>query len=747
MKRITSFAFVFLQTLTGIFAQHIFVLSAADSSEVPFAVCTIVTNEGKTFYTSNSYGEIVYTEAESNIHSIEISCIGFHPYLHNTSLKNEAKVYLQPLLYELGEFVITAQYAPVPLNESAYKTTVITKQQIEQTASVNLKDILQYQAGIQLSEDLILGSALEMYGLGGENIKILVNGIPVIGRTDGNIDLSQILISDVERIEIIQGPMSVSYGTNALGGVINIITTNSREEKLRTAGNLYYETTGNYNTDASLKYNLSKNFFLSIQGGRNYFDGWKKDEDFHLLPVSSLADTNRTFTWKPKEQYFGTAEVGLQVKKTEISLRSSYFEEKITNRGYPREPYYETAFDEYYFTKRLDHAIFMNTKFKNLNVRNEVAFNIYDRTKNTFYTDLTTLEQTFTGGSELQDTSEFTLLHVKSVLSKFSLASTLNFETGIDLNIETARGKRIEDSIQNINDYAVFASMQYEPFTNFVITPGVRYAYNTKYASPVVPSLHLKYAVKNFQFRSSYAFGFRSPSLKELYFYFVDINHNIVGNTELKAESSRSFMFSPSYNVLKTNYSFSTGVTLFHNHIYNLITLAQLSDVQYSYMNVGEYISKGINLTADFNTNSYNLHCSFDLTGVSDSYYIPAGDNFFYTPSLQMAVMYLYETAGINAGVYLNYSGKKNSYAADAEGNIVTSYINTYSLADIILQKSLFDKRLTFTIGCKNIFDVQNVDAFVGSTAHSSDAFSIPMDSGRSFFIKSHIQFSVHEKK
>jgi outer membrane receptor for ferrienterochelin and colicins len=83
---------------------------------------------------------------------------------------------------------------------------------------------MQFELNQFVSNDNLLGSSLNMGGIGSQNVKILLNGIPVMGRENGNIDMGQMNMATVKRVEMIQGPMSVMYGSNALGGVVNIIT-------------------------------------------------------------------------------------------------------------------------------------------------------------------------------------------------------------------------------------------------------------------------------------------------------------------------------------------------------------------------------------------------------------------------------------------------------------------------------------------------------------------------------------------
>src|SRR5690606_8167852 len=112
---------------------------------------------------------------------------------------------------------------------------------------------------LRISQDGVLGSSLSIMGVSGENIKIMIDGVPIIGRLDGSIDLSQISLNDIERIEIIEGPLSTVYGTNALGGTINLITKKDGLKKWSVQPGVYYESSGQYNSDIQLSLNHKKN--------------------------------------------------------------------------------------------------------------------------------------------------------------------------------------------------------------------------------------------------------------------------------------------------------------------------------------------------------------------------------------------------------------------------------------------------------------------------------------------------------
>src|SRR5207253_6072970 len=129
-------------------------------------------------------------------------------------------------------------------------------------------------------------------------------------------------MNNVERIEIIEGPMSVSYGTDALGGLINIVTKKSSSFPFEGDLHLYYESVGTYNGDGTLFWRHGDHS-LSLSGGRYFFDGF------------SLPDTSRYQEWKPKQQYFGTINYNYATRFLNIGLKTEYYNEEIQNKGTP----------------------------------------------------------------------------------------------------------------------------------------------------------------------------------------------------------------------------------------------------------------------------------------------------------------------------------------------------------------------------------------------------------------------------
>jgi outer membrane receptor for ferrienterochelin and colicins len=162
----------------------------------------------------------------------------------------------------LDEIVVTATRSERKLSNVAVPTTIISEKRIKQSGSLRLDDILSEQTGLFITQNF--GKGVQMQGLNSDYTLILLNGEPLIGRTGGVLNLSRISVGNIKKIEIVKGPSSSLYGSEALAGVINIITDQVPATRLN--GNLRY---GRFNTiDGSLNASsiigkLSTQFFFN----------------------------------------------------------------------------------------------------------------------------------------------------------------------------------------------------------------------------------------------------------------------------------------------------------------------------------------------------------------------------------------------------------------------------------------------------------------------------------------------------
>ena len=630
----------------------------------------------------------------------------------------------------LQEVVVTAQFEEKNKQDALHDVIIISANTINNGGFSNLSDVLKFQSNIKLSNDNILGSQVNIQGISGENIKILIDGVPVIGRLNGNIDISQISLKNVDRIEIVEGPLSVEYGSDALGGTVNIITKKS--EKIAPIFENYYESIGKYSSSLTLKHK-HKNQQLTNTFTREYFNGWSEGDDFVFLPQKTLADTNRFKKWKPKEK-ISNKTTHYYVLNNNVNFRTyyDYFYEKITNRGIPLETTnFATAFDDYYYTYRKNIGTELNIKKLYYNVKIIAGLNNYERIKNTYLTNLTSLSQSLLDDASLQDTSTYKLIFAKTTLFN-NKNEKMDYQLGFDYKKESANGIRIIDNKQEQTDYALFSNFEYQINKNLILRPGIRIIYNDKYTAPIIPSTNLLYKYKSSRVRLSYAKGFRAPSIKELFFEFVDINHNIIGNPNLNAETSDNYRLSLSLKNKVCAFQYEINLSSFFNDINNKISLSNIED-QYSYFNIEKYKTKGLNLKFNLSKNYFSLTNSVSYIGrynklSSTQNKIP---DFNYSLEFSNNIKSkIYKNTYLN--IYYKFNGATPIYTETIEG-IKEIFSDKHQFLDIAINKKIL-KKIFFTIGCKNILDVIDINTAAQNTAHSTNNGVISIDYGRTFF-------------
>lgn len=151
----------------------------------------------------------------------------------------------QDTTHYLQELVVTGQYEPQSLKNSVYNVRVIDAKRIKLRSATELKTLLATELGLRFSNDPATGiSDLQLMGMDGAGLKVMLDGVPMMDRGTSKESLGQIDVNTIERIEIVEGPMSVVYGSDAMAGVINVITKKGTESKLSVTARLQEESAG-----------------------------------------------------------------------------------------------------------------------------------------------------------------------------------------------------------------------------------------------------------------------------------------------------------------------------------------------------------------------------------------------------------------------------------------------------------------------------------------------------------------------
>lgn len=648
--------------------------------------------------------------------------------------------------HQIEEVVVTGQYAPQLLRNSVYKVKTITAERIKMRAATDVVGVLNSELGIRFATDNTLGeSDTKLLGIGGSRVKVLIDGVPMVDRDATKQSLTQIDINSIERIEIVEGPMSTTYGTDALAGVINIITKKGsksgnnlsvivrlQEESIADTYNLGVDD-GIHNENVTINWN-NNHWRASGYVTRNDFGGFADTASF---PAK---------VFKEKKQLMGGGTFGYSNNKLNAWYRLDYLNEELFEPS-PMNVNNYISFQQYYKVNRYTHQAQadwgINSKLK---LNSTASFQDYKRNTESYkknYQLNTNTEDHSQAG--YWDVSKFQTWFVRNTLA-WTISPKFSLQPGMDIKYDKTSGQRIAGE-PSITDYSLFASAEIKPTADWNIRPGVRFSKNSVYdAPPINPSLNTKIMLsKKLDLRLSYARGFRAPILRELYFSFFDANHSIQGNPNLKAETSNSYNATVTCNAFTTrNMTFTSSISGFFNDYTNFIDLYSFKDANgndiFTYFNRDKYKTIGGTFDNTIFWKALTANIGFSYIGYYNKYQEDntlKGDvsKFAWSPEVTANLVYKLSKLKANIGFYYKFTGKIPTYTLDANDDIVLSQRDAFHWADLTASKEAF-KYFTIQAGIKNLFDVSRLGSSAATSggAHSSGS-TINYAYGRSYFL------------
>lgn len=664
--------------------------------------------------------------------------------------QGELQWQLTPKENSLKEVVITGQFQPQSAKQSVYNVRVLNKNRLEAQAAQSLPEVLASELNFRFQRDNAVGSSnASLQGLSGQNIKVLVDGVPLIGRSgvSNEIDLSQININSIEKVEIVEGPMAVNYGADALAGVVNIITKQPDTKKWSLNLSLQEETAGKefqlfdegiHNTSLLASYVLNSSWSFQTESRYQKFGGW--------------GGTGRDKLWYPKTQFFQSGLIRFSKKNLNIHYRLDYLNETIENQGQPEpvtdqdDPY---AFDKNYLTSRWMHQIQAEYTLGQGSLQTVASYSDYDRLTHRFKSYLIpgVANVTTSDGQDSTAFNSFFFRHTLDDVIQWTIGrSEWHTQLGLDAVFESAQGTTLNDGEKHMNNLGFFASTEIVLASHIKVRPGIRFTYHSVFNTNPSASINLKYDLTNHsQLRLSYGRGFRAPSLRELYHEFVDSNHNILGNPDLKPEHSNNINGDFNHEIASTAWSFS--IKGFYNDIHNRITYftPEGANQATTYTNLLQYKTLGSSGFVNYKNASVNAKLGFSYIGQYHSFSGNASTfdipQFLYSPEFIANVQFGIFNTGINLASFYKFTGASKQYRAMTQTDGSTTpelrQLNGFHFWDLTLSKNFFQS-LSISLGAKNLLNVTSVSNNGNTTgAHaSSDAGETSISYGRSYFIK-----------
>ncbi len=670
---------------------------------------------------------------------------------------------------KLDEVVVTGQYSKQSVKKSVFDVTIINRKTIEQNAANNLADILNQYLNIHIVANAQEGkSQVSLFGLDGQYFKILQDGIPMVSDEGlgNNIDLTQIDLEDVKQIEIVEGSMGVSYGANAVSGIINIITKTSSKDKWNISTFLQEETVGDeyewwnkgrHIQNIKIAHNINDNFYTSVNFIRNDFSGFfgeRKGEN-HFIN-----DDLRGHEWLPKEQTTTRGILRYTKNDFNVTYKVSFFKEllnrydaHVSTQVYnPETEVFDILAedDNDFSSNRITHDLIINGKLKNkINYTISSAYQEQVKEFRRVTYDLHTRE------SDRDDYQKYLSRKTyfsKATLSNFFINKPYNLEVGLEYNLDDGFFSAVASSIntvdadEKISNIDGFLSAEYNVNKNLLFRPGFRYSIQSKFENQFAYSLSTRYLLKNnFELRNVIGSSYRIPNFNELFTFFVDANHNVTGNENLIPEKS----FSVFTHLKKTTYfknetKLVNKLKLGYINVSDRIDLAVVAttpQLAFKYINIDRF--KSINFSSE-NTLKFknlNIQLGATLAGISQVYsneFEEEEDEFLYNFQLNSTIAYLFKKINTTFAFTYKFNGEQFRYVIDNENNFVIEELESFSWSDVSIKKSFFKNKIETTLGARNLF---NVTALASSSInsngiHSSNSNNTLIGYGTSYFFK-----------
>ncbi len=547
IRKILFLILSYLLVSANAIAQRKITGVVTDCDQTPLPGATVLAKENPTLGTvTDSNGRYELKLPDNKTYTLKATYIGYFDATHliNCDHNSVVNFQLKENLMTLDQVVVTGTRTPKLLKDVPIVTRVISETDIKRADATNIGDLLQTELpGIEFSYSMNQQTSLNMSGFGGNSVLFLVDGERLAGETLDNVDYSRLNMDNVQRIEIVKGAASSLYGSNAVGGVVNIISRESQEpwsvninsrygahHEQRFGGSVGFNHR-RFNSLTNVQYTSIDAIDLS-KGTENANVG-----DYSKIYGHSTLNIKERMTYSVTDDLKFTARAGY------------YFRERNSS---------ENLKDRYRsFTGGLKGNYNITPKD---NLELSYSFDQYDKSDYIVLNDL-----------DVRDYSN--VQHTIRTLFNHTFAGNHILTVGGDYMRDYLMSYQFENNGHHAQHTAdAFAQFDWNPRPKFNLIAGMRLDWfsETK-LTHLSPKLGLMYKLKNCSLRGSYAGGFRAPTLKEMYmnFYMGNI-FMIYGNPDLNPESSHNFSLSAEYTKGLHNFT----ITGFYNMVNNRITTA-----------------------------------------------------------------------------------------------------------------------------------------------------------------------------
>jgi outer membrane receptor for ferrienterochelin and colicins len=526
--------------------------------------------------------------AHTDSASIRVEHIAYVP-VQRTVVASAAPVIfvLDENVTEIDALVVTASRRVQKLKDAPVATELITRADIEQSGGSDVAAVLLERTGIELEGGHPAGSGAMLQGFGAERVLVLLDGQPLVGRMSGSFDLTRIPAGMLERIEVVKGPQSTLFGSEALGGVINLITRQAGGD-VAVSADLLSGTSDRLDASGRVQGGVGRASFL-VEGGRRQIGitpGITRDGGARNQQWDAMIKGNFAFSETAR------AEASALIVDESQRWQTGQLYNFADNLQWAARIGGSIQARAHTFTSTISMSEFRHTPARS-----------------------TTEEVTVPGVTETQAMREAEVLHSMR-------AGRVVLDNGVELRDELLRSTNIRGGERSLSGIDAYSQLTWS-LGALDVVPGVRFSTSEAWGEHWTPRLALLYRAGNsVALRGSLGSAFRAPAFKELFMSFMNLGagagYMVRGNEDLAPESSVNVSLGA--EIIQP--SFYARAQVFHNRFDDFIETQLTGDsagfAVYSYGNIADGWTRGAELEMNTSWKGARLEAGYSYLQTED---------------------------------------------------------------------------------------------------------------------------------
>lgn len=591
---------------------------------------------------------------------------------------------LRPVPLSLDAVIVSAARREQRLADAVVTTEIISRSDIEQSGASDIASALIEHTGIQLDGGTPTGAGIQLQGFGEQRVLVLLDGQPITGRVNGNFDLSRLPAAMVERVEVVKGPQSTLFGSDAMGGVVNIITRSPVAAPATGSLQLTAGSFGRRDADATITGSEGR-LGYSLAGGYRHLD---------LTPGFAGDAYTRSERWNGRARLSWAASSDVSIEAGLLGVNDGQRYRTISSFQFADNDQLGARVGATW--QKGSHRftpLFYLSRFEHLS-----------RSSNTLR------PASDSGARDVQQLAKVELMYS-------GVIHGATMDAGVELRRERLTADRLKGGSERSLDAV-------EPFVQLTlgsdalsVVPGIRMSWSEEWGRTATPRLAVLYRPVpggGLALRASIARGFRAPGFKELYLDYANAaaGYAVRGNPTLRPESS----INTSLGIEWAGQRLYARATGFHNSFSDFIETFAVTGQPgvFSYGNIASGRTAGIELEAGVTAGRARIEAGYA--------YLSTRDDATRTPLLGRP-----EHSGRLSASYAAWDGFRASVAGtitgrvpiqrDAAGNVIEMR-RAFPRVDIHARQALLNG-VSLAVGVDNALDERMGDEWPGFTGRT----------------------------